>query len=171
MRMMMEQKIIVLTVQEVRVCTLLAMERWFEKHGSIDQPNYAKGKSQGKLEHELLASVRANVCEYAVARHYNIVWNVPWYPNHLHPNRKALPDVGKNGEVRNIRTHGSIPFWEKDKGKFIFGAKVLDDEYFTKVELYPYFYADDYMKDEYKDDYINGWRVPVDLLQALTVDK
>jgi hypothetical protein len=153
--------IVQLSKDEVRVCTLLANERWLAKFGSTDRPNYAQGKADGKLEHELLANVRANVCEWAVAKHYNQSWNVPWYPNALHPQRKHLPDVGKNYEVRSVRTQTSIPFWEKDKDNYIFGAKVLDVDYYSEVEVYGYVKPTDYMEDKWYDSYISGWRVPV----------
>lgn len=160
--------IITLSKDEVRVCAMLGVERWLAKFDSEDRPNYAKGKDEGRLEHEVLAVIRANVCEWAVAKHFNTSWNVPWYPNDLHPYRKHIPDIGKNGEVRCIRTKNAIPFWEKDKGKFIFGAKVLDNN-FTKVELFNFFKSDDYMLDIYRDESICGWRVPVDILPALMV--
>jgi hypothetical protein len=158
-----------MTVDEVRLCTMLATERWLTKINSVDRPNYAKGKAEGRLEHELLATIRANICEWAVAKHYNVSWNVPWYPNDMHPQRKHIADIGKNGEVRSIRTQTSIPFWEKDKGKYIFGAKVIDAHNYTTVEIYHYFIADDYMLPEYYDNQTMGYRVPVDVLLALTV--
>ena len=45
--------IIELNKDEVRVCTMLAVERWLTKFGSTDQPNYAQGKADGKLEPEI----------------------------------------------------------------------------------------------------------------------
>jgi hypothetical protein len=153
--------IVDLSQEEVRVCTMLATERWLAKFGSTDKPNYAQGKADGKLEHELLANVRANICEWAVAKQYNQSWNVPWYPNALHPQRKSLPDVGNNYEVRSVRTQNSIPFWDKDKDNYIFGAKVLETDYYSKVEVYGYVEPTKYMTDEWYDSYISGWRVPV----------
>ena len=153
--------IIKLSKDEVRICTMLATERWLAKFGSTDKPNYAQGKADGKLEHELLSNVRANICEWAVAKQYNQSWNVPWYPNELHPQRKSLPDVGGNYEVRSVRTQNSIPFWDKDKDNYIFGAKVLETDYYSKVEVYGYVEPTKYMTDEWYDSYISGWRVPV----------
>lgn len=153
--------IINLTPEEVRVCTMLAMERWFTKFGSQDRPNYAKGKADGKLEHELLANIRANVCEYAVAKQYNLSWNVPWYPNEMHPKRKSLSDCGTNVEVRSVRTQDSIPFWKKDRDNWIVGTKVIDAEYYSQVEIFGRILAIDFMTDSYYDRYIDGWRVPI----------
>lgn len=155
--------IVNLTKDEVRVCTLMGVERWLVKFGSTDRPNYAAGKRLGKLEPEINANIRANVAEWAVARTYNMQWSVPWYPNEYHKQRKDIPDVG-NVEVRTVRTRDSIPFWKKDAGRTIFGVKVLDEEYYSVVEIYGSFLADDYMTDEYFQPDIQGWRVPVSLL-------
>lgn len=153
--------IIELSKDEVRVCTMLAVERWLTKFGSTDQPNYAQGKADGKLEPEINANIRANVCEWAVAKHYNLAWNNPWYPNALHKKRYPLPDVGENLEVRSIRTQDSIAFWGKDKEKVIVGTKCLDLEYFSQVEIFGVAYPEEFMKSEYYDSYINGWRIPI----------
>jgi hypothetical protein len=153
--------IVNLSQEEVRVCTLLAVERWLTKFGSRDRPNYAQGKVDGKLEPEINANIRANVCEWAVAKQYNLAWNTPWYPNGLHTKRHSLSDVGNNVEVRSVRTQTSIPFWNKDKGRIIVGAKCLDTEYYSSVEIYGYIKPEKYMTDEYCDNYINGWRVPL----------
>lgn len=157
--------IIQLSQAEVRVCTLLAVERWLTKFGSEDRPNYAAGKRFGKLEPELMANIRANIAEWAVARQYNLSWNVPWYPNDLHKARKNISDVG-DFEVRTIRTQPALPFWKKDAGRIIYGAKVLDAEYFSLVEIYGWFEADKFMSDEFYDKEIDGWRVPVEHLQV-----
>ena len=153
--------IVSLSKDEVRVCTTLAVERWLTKFDSEDRPNYAEGKRAGRLEFELLANIRANVSEWAVAKQYNLSWNVPWYPNELHTNRKNISDVG-NFEVRTVRTRPAIPFWHKDAGRIIYGTKILDEEYFSKVKVYGWFEADKYMSDRYADPEINGWRVPVE---------
>jgi hypothetical protein len=150
-----------LSQEEVRVCTLLAVERWLAKFNSTDRPNYAAGKAAGKLEPELNANIRANIAEWAVAKQFNLGWNVPWYPNELHKKRSKIPDVGVDIEVRTVRTQDAIPVWPKDKAKVIVGAKVLDTEYYSLVEIYGYFNASDAYKDEWKDDSIQGWRIPV----------
>lgn len=153
--------IVKLTKDEVRVCTLLAVERWLTKFGSKNQPNYAEGKADGRLQPELAANVRANVAEWAVAKHYNINWNVPWYPNDLHGARMEIPDVGVSGEVRTVRTKDAISVWRKDAKKTIIGTKVLDEEYYSEVEIFGWYPAYQAFKEEWKDEYINGWRIPI----------
>lgn len=157
--------IVNLSKDEIRVCALLAVERWLTKFGSVDRPNYAEGKRLGKLEPEINANIRANVAEWAVARLYNLQWSVPWYPNELHVQRKDIPDVGNNLEVRTVRTQDSIPFWKKDTGKIIVGVKVLDEEYYSQVEIYGSFKADDFMDDIYYQSDIGGWRVPIEQIR------
>ncbi len=152
-----------LSEKEVRVCAQLGMERWLMKFGSQDKPNYAEGKKAGRLEPELLANVRANVSEWAVAKQYNLPWNVPWYPNELHAQRSSIADVGPF-EVRTLRTRPAVPFWKKDAGLIIYGTKVLDEEYFSKVEIFGWFEADKFMLDEFIDPEIGGWRAPIDRL-------
>lgn len=156
--------IINLSQEEVRVCTLLAVERWLTKYGSQDRPNYAKGKAEGRLEHELLANIRANVSEWAVAKAFDLPWNVPWYPNSLHVQRRHIPDVG-DYEVRTIRTVDSIPFWEKDLKKRIYGTKIVDQEYYSQVEVYGYFEPDEIFSLAVYDDRIGGWRMPLEHLR------
>ena len=157
--------IVELSQEEVRVCTTLGVERWLTKFGSVDRPNYSEGKKSGRLEPELYANIRANVSEWAVARQYNLPWNVPWYPNRFHTQRKEIADVG-DFEVRTVRTYGAIPFWTKDAGRIIYGTKVLDEEYFSTVEIYGWFEADRYMIEPFADPEIGGWRVPVSELQV-----
>ena len=153
--------IVSLSKEEVRVCTLLAIERWLTKFGSKDKPNYAQGKADGRLEPEINANIRANVCEWAVAKQYHLAWNTPWYPNSLHTKRYPIADVGTNIEVRSIRTQDSIAFWGKDRDRIIIGTKCLDTEYYSSVEIYGYIKPDEFAKPEYYDSYINGWRVPI----------
>jgi hypothetical protein len=156
-----------ITKDELRICTQLATERWLMKFGSTDQPNYDAGKKDGRLEHELLATVRTIVAEWAVAKATNKVYSLPWYPNELHPYRKHLPDVGGNIEVRTVRTQDAVALWKKDAGKAIAACKVTDSEYFTTVEVYGWVMADDVIgKPEFEDSYIGGWRYPLTSMTA-----
>lgn len=155
--------IVMLSTAEVRVCTVVAVERWLIKRDSVDRPNYASGKSNGYLEHELLANVRANVVEYAVAKVYGLPWTFPWYPNEEHPRRKNHPDVGRNVEVRNVRTRDEIPVWQKDvdKAAVIVGGRVLDGDYYSQVEIFGHRAAKNCVVDDWYSVSENCWRVPL----------
>ena len=160
----MGQIIVRLSKDEVGNCLVQSQQRFLMKWGSVDRLNYTNGKAKGLLEHDLLNALRAAIGEWAVAKHFNLTWNYSTYPNDFHHRRKSLPDVGVNGEVRTIRTQTGIPFWEKDKGKVIYGARVLDEVFFSEVELFQPFFADDFMLAEYADPAIGGWRVPISKL-------
>jgi len=151
-----------MTKDEVRVCTMLGVERWLMKFDSTDRPNYEAGKKDGRLEPELNANIRTIVAEWAVAKATNKVYSLPWYPNELHPHRKHLPDVGGNMEIRTVRTQDAVAIWKKDAGKAIVACRVTDSEYFRDVEVYGWIMADDVIgKPEYEDAYIGGWRFPL----------
>ena len=158
--------IVTLNKEEIRTITLLATQRWLEKIDSTDRPNYATGKASGALEHELLATIRANAVEWAVAKHYNLSWNIPFYTNDLHPRRKDLPDVGKNLEVRSLRTRNEVPVWDKDvsKNAIIVAGRVLDTDYYTRVEILGYIKAEDAIKPDWWSPEHKCWRVPVTAL-------
>ncbi len=96
----------------------------------IDSEYYSRQNPMAK--DEVLANIRANVCEWAVAKLYNISWNVPWYPNELHPLRHAISDVGFQCEVRSVRTARAVPFWEKDMNKLLIATKCLDEATFSQ---------------------------------------
>jgi hypothetical protein len=157
--------IIDLTKDEVRVATQLAIERWLAKWDSVDRPNYAEGKANGKLEHEVLANIRANVCEWAAAKFYNLAWNVPWYPNELHNKRFQLSDIGEGVEVRSVRTRNSVPFWQKDWGKTIVATKCMDEEKFSQVFVFGHVEASHFAIDDLWDESISGWRIPLELFE------
>lgn len=154
--------IVDLSKDEVRICIQLASERYLAKWESVDRFNYAEGKAQGKLEHELLANIRANVCEWAAAKLFQLSWNVPYYPNSEHWCRKDLPDIGTNTEVRSVRTNNAIPFWEKDLEKILVATKCLDMEKFSQVFVFGYALPGVYQTDDYYDQSIAGWRIPLD---------
>jgi len=159
--------IVQMTKDEIDVFSTIALKRWLAKWGSQDQPNYAKGKSEGRLEHEITANVRTILSEWAVAREYNFVMNVPWYPNSLHSQRGRLPDVGGNIEVRSARTRDCIAVWSKDEGKVIFGVRCLDPDFFSEFEILGAISFDEVvLHPEWQDSQFGGWAVPLHALKS-----
>jgi hypothetical protein len=143
----------------------MAVELWIEKFGSEDRPNYAEGRKNGSLQHDLVSSTRTIAAEMAVAKATKNTLNYPVYENYLHPSRKHLADVGQNLEVRTVRTRGEIPIWKKDAGKYVVGCYVPDERFFSEVEVYGWVKADDVIgNDNYADQSIGGWRYPLSLL-------
>jgi len=129
-----------LTKEEVHQCVDAAKHRWMGKWGSIDKPSYA-GNNKKYLEHDLLASLRAAVTEWAVAKYLHQVWGGQiTYPNSEHNHRKNLPDVGTDIEVRSRRTRDGVPVWEKDiqARKILVGTEVVDDTTFSEVRIFGY---------------------------------
>ena len=49
----------------------------------------------------------------------------------------------------------------------MYGCMVLDTEYYSQVEIYGHFFADECRRDEWIDQSIGGWRVPVTELKAV----
>lgn len=129
---------VTLSKDEVRRCSQLALERWLEKLDSKDKPSYATGSQQGYLEHDLLADMRANFAEWAVAKYYGLSWNGGFtYPNSEHNTRKEIADVGANIEVRNRRKGDGTPVWDYDlvKGQILVACEVPDIKKPTEVTI------------------------------------
>lgn len=159
-----------LTEAEIRVCVSLATERWFMKKNSVDRPNYAAGRQQNLLEHDLLAGIRANVSEYAVSKYLGLPWTTPFYENSEHPRRIDHPDVGDHIEVRTLRTRAEVPVWPKDVNKqaLIVATHVPNPDTYTQVEILGWMWAVNATKNEWLEPSDGSWRVPVTSLHAIS---
>lgn len=158
---------VTLTEAEIRRCTYLAVERWLQKMDSEDKESYAIGRKNKYLEHDLVNSVRANISEWAVARHYALSWNGGFtYPNSEHGRRRYLPDVGVNLEVRTRRTGGEFAFWEYEVNKegYAVFTEVVDDENFKEVRIVGWLPIEDCGKPEYFDKGNKRFYVPTEAL-------
>lgn len=155
-----EQKpIVTLDRQEVRLCADLALNRWLMKWDSTDRQNYT---DKNKLEPEIVANIRTIVAEYAVAKFYRLPQVLPFYPNEEHSYRYAFPDVLPNFEVRTVRTYDAVPLFTKDNraGLVIIGTKVLDDNFYRKVEIWGGIQVQDAYKSEWLSQKEGFWRIP-----------
>jgi hypothetical protein len=168
---------VVMEEPEIRVATMLAVERWRMKRDSTDKESYAIGKKQGLLEHELLANLRANISESAVSKYYALPWTTPFYMNSEHNRRWAHADVGASLEVRTLRTRSEVPFWEKDlqKGNLVVATHVSEFEYCTVVDILGWWdtkntvLEDSWKNIDYQTKKWDGsWRIPIDQLQDPT---
>ena len=155
--------IVTLTKEEVRACADAALNRWMMKWGSVDRPNYA-GDNKRNLEPEIAANVRTIVAEYAVAKLYKKSFTFPFYPNEEHGFRKDIAEVGNNIEVKSIRTKDEIPVFPKDirDGWLLVGARVLDRDYYSQVEVFGWLPMEDCQRDEWKYAPEGSWRIPLD---------
>lgn len=108
-----------------------AVARW----GSQDASHYHDKSLQ---EDNRTAQVAAALCELAVAKLTNRYWHGHVWHHTEHHKYKALPDVGKNVEVRRLRTGNSVPIRRRqnsEDGLVVFGARVLGEE-MDSVEVY-----------------------------------
>jgi len=156
-------QIVRLQKEEVRACADIALNRWMMKWGSVDRPNYA-GDNKKYLEPEIAANVRTIVAEYAVAKLYKKAMNFPFYPNEEHVYRKNIADVGANIEVKSIRTKDEIPVFPKDirEGWLLVGARVIDRDYYSEVEVFGWIKMEDVSKPEWEYAPEGSWRVPLE---------
>lgn len=160
--------IVNLSKEEVRACADIALNRWMMKWGSIDRENYA-GDNKRNLEPEIAANVRTIVAEYAVAKLYKKSFTFPFYPNEEHPYRKDIAEVGTNIEVKTIRTKDEIPVFPKDirEGWILVGARVLDRDYYSEVEVYGWLPMEEIPKHpEWKYAPEGSWRIPLDQFRS-----
>jgi hypothetical protein len=88
--------------------------------------------------------------------------------NSEHPRRVDHPDVGKNIEVRTLRTRAEVPIWEKDinKDALIVATFVSEAEYYTEVEVLGWIFAKDAQKTQFYSEFDNSYRVPVTSLST-----
>lgn len=155
--------IVTLSIEEVRTCALVGVQRWLAKFGSEDRPNY-DGNNKRFLEPEVAANIRTIVAEYAVAKAYKKPVTLAWYPNEEHPWRSKFADVEPCYEVKSIRTRDEIPVFPKDirPGVVIVGVRVLDADYYSKTEVYGWIKAEEVERDEWYYKPEKSWRVPLD---------
>jgi hypothetical protein len=94
------------------------------------------------MEEDRNAQAAAALCEIAVARHLNqYCHSHVWHYSDRHRYRH-LADVGTDIEVRRVRTASGVPVRKSDKGKVVWAARLLDEEY-RLVEILGSVKADD----------------------------
>jgi hypothetical protein len=72
---------------------------------------------QERMEDDRTAQVAAAACELAVAKHTNRYWHAHIWHHTDHEKYRHLPDVGRNIEVRRIRTQRSAAVRRHQLGK------------------------------------------------------
>lgn len=119
----------------------VGIRRFTENWGKRDSANYDDPK---KKEEDRNAQAAAAICELAVAKYLNQYWSGHVWRKEDHDKYKNIPDVGKNIEVRRVRTDKGPAVKQKDlrKGLVIWGARLVDKEY-SKVELLGWIDADE----------------------------
>lgn len=97
----------------------------------------AKHYDRSRMEDDRTAQVAAAICEMAVAKHTNRYWSGHIWHKTEHHKYKDVPDVGRNIEVRRIRTGTSaaVRKHQLGQGLVLWVARVVPPDFF-EVELY-----------------------------------
>jgi hypothetical protein len=97
----MEPVLIELEPWEYEHACDVGIRRYTANWNKQDAPHYANKKLQ---EDNRTAQVASAVCELAVAKHINRYWSGHVWHATEHQKYRHIPDVGKNIEVRRLRT-------------------------------------------------------------------
>lgn len=124
---------------------IVSLEPWEYAHASAvgigrvvanwgvqNAPHY----ESNRMQDDRTASVAAAICELAVAKHTNQYWSGSVWPRSEHDKYKNFADVGRNIEVRRVRSGAKVAVRERDLGKGLelWAAKAIEPE-FREVEL------------------------------------
>jgi len=115
------------------VVTLTPWEKeWATRIGTArHEVNLTRGNAAwydpARMEDNLTASIVAAVAELAVAKHTNRYWSGSIWPVEDHDRYKDLPDVGRNIEVRTVRTSpkAAVRRHQLNKGLVLWVAKPI----------------------------------------------
>lgn len=122
---------------EYERCFSVGAGRFAANWDRPDAPHY----DRSCMESDKYAQVAAAICELAVARHTNQYWHAGVWHCSEQPKYGSMADVGEDIEVRRVRTANAVKVRRKDKGKIVWGARIVDEEYRT-VEILGYVHAD-----------------------------
>lgn len=109
-----------------------------------DRPDAEYYQVDERKEDDRTAQVAAAIGELAVAKLLNQYWNATIWSADKHKEYNKLPDVGKNIEVRRVRTQDAVCIREKDTGRglIVFAVRPIEKE-FREVEVFGWIKADE----------------------------
>jgi hypothetical protein len=118
----------------------VGIRRYTANWSKADAAHYGNKSMQ---EDNRTAQVAAAVCELAVAKHCNIYWSGHVWHATDHQKYKHVADVGKNIEVKRLRTRVNAPVrrHQLGMGLILFVAKPIMPE-LREVEIYGYIHYD-----------------------------
>lgn len=118
----------------------VGIRRFTANWEKADAPHYKRNR----MEDDRTAQVAAAACELAVAKHTNRYWHAHIWHATEHNKYRDLPDVGRNIEVRRIRTRkeAAVRKHQLGKGLVIWVAEAIAPE-FREVVLYGWLKYDD----------------------------
>lgn len=132
--------IVKLETWEYEYASNIGIRRFTNNWGKENAPWY----NPAKMEDNRTALVASAIGELAVAKATNEYWHASIWKNSNHNDYRNMPDVGKNIEVRRVRTQNGPAVREKDLTKenlYIFGVIPLAPE-FVEVEILGWIRAD-----------------------------
>lgn len=102
----------------------VGIRRFTENWGKADASYYQNNNK----EEDRNAQAASAICELAVAKYTNQYWHGSVWDGRKHSKYKNMPDVGRNIEVRRVRTQSGPAVREKDldRNLIIWGAELMD---------------------------------------------
>jgi hypothetical protein len=133
----------------------------------------AKHYSRDRMEEDRRASPASALCELAVAKLLNQYWSGSvWYRGHAANKRR--PDVGKNIEVRRVRSRPGPTIRRTDLGRLVYGCRITHPEW-REVEVLGYYAVPGSIEELEADErlvrYGDHFVCPVQHLSKLTQDE
>lgn len=124
---------IILESWEYEWANHVGIRRFTENWGRVDAQHY----DRSRMEDDRTAQVAACVCELAVAKYANRYWSGSVWKAADHKKYRDLPDVGRNIEVRRLRTKDVVPIRQHQLGKGLklFAARPVMPE-LREVDIY-----------------------------------
>ncbi len=124
--------IVTLETWEYEHASQVGARRYTANWGKADAPWY----DAERMEDDRTAQVAAAVCELAVAKATNRYWHAHIWHATEHHKFRGMPDVGRNIEVRRVRTSkaAAVRKHQVGKGLVLFVAYAIPPE-FREVEM------------------------------------
>jgi hypothetical protein len=132
----------------------------------------AKHYDSSKMESDRTAQVASALCELAVAKTINQYWAGTAWTESDHDKEKHRPDVGKNIEVRRVRTKNAVAVRKKQVGLglILFAAKAIEPE-FQQIEVLGYLDYDKAWDLGEESEFFETRYLPLTQLTKLKGDK
>jgi hypothetical protein len=133
--------IIKLETWEYEYASHIGIRRFTANWGKEDAEYYQNAE---RKEDDRTAEVAAAIGELAVAKLINQYWHATIWTKQKHNEFKKLPDVGRNIEVRRVRTQDAVCIRKKDtgRGSIVFAVRPIEKE-FMEVEVFGFIDADE----------------------------
>lgn len=113
---------------EYEYASHIGIRRFTANWNKQDAKHYENKKRQ---EDNRTAQVASAIGELAVAKALNQYWHATIWAGQDHQEYKLLPDVGKNIEVRRVRTQDAVCIRKKDtdRGLIVVAVKPIEKEF------------------------------------------